>query len=112
MLSEKLRNKGILTFVSSQRSIRIPMAHGGASSVGVWAVLPNQYGDAFNYLKNKKHKIMYPLSKEEMEALEKQSKEKSIISFNRKLTRFLNFTFIVLLVVLVSFVLIKVISNA
>ncbi len=111
-LSAKLRNKGIMTFVSSPNSIRIPMRHGGASSVGVWAVLPNQYDDAFHYLKNKNHEIRHPLSEEEMEEFEKQNKENNKISFNRKSTNFLNTFFFALLVAFVGFVLFKAISSA
>lgn len=76
-ISSKLRKKGIMTFISSQNSHRISRYRSGATTVGLWIVLPEQYADAIAVLKNKNHYVSKPLSQNEMYELEKHGFNKS-----------------------------------
>lgn len=67
--SSLLEENGIATFVSSKRSIRIPLSRGGASAVGLWAVLDTQLWDAQQLLKNPNHKVEQKLSAAEINRL-------------------------------------------
>ncbi len=64
--SALLERNGIASFVSSKRSIRIPMYRGGASAVGLWAVLDEQRRDAQLLLQNPNHKVARRLSRSEI----------------------------------------------
>jgi len=111
-LSHRLRNKGIMTFVSSKKSHDLHRFRTGALNVGVWAVLPHQFQDAKELLRNKKHKVGNPLSIDEINKLERQSQESFSNSFNKLLV--ISFTGLLIsgLVALMIYVLYGVISNA
>ena len=105
-VSDRLRRKGILTFVSG-RGLQVPgvSRYSGAFKVGLWAVLPDQYEDAEILLKNRRHEPAVVLSADEMERLERESKASLSASFTRSMERFLAIVFgaaIVLLVVIVG----------
>ena len=105
-VSDRLRRKGILTFVSG-RGLQVPGAarHTGAIKIGLWAVLPNQYEDAEILLKNRRHEPSVVLSADEMEKLERESKASLSATFSRSMERILAIVFgaaIVLLVVIVG----------
>lgn len=74
-LSERLRNKGVMTYISSSKSHSMGRIQSGALRVGVWVVLESQYEDAFTLLRNKRHKANAPLTKEEMVELELTTKK-------------------------------------
>ncbi|WP_299878225.1 hypothetical protein [uncultured Cocleimonas sp.] len=81
-IANKLENKGILTFISSKRSLHQPMRLGGTLTVGLWIVLNNQYSDAVSLLKDKKHIVTSALSPEEITTLKEQSKSATFSTFN------------------------------
>ncbi len=104
-LSERLRYKGVMTFISSTRSHQIPtISRGRAPTVGLWAVLEHQYEDAFKLLSNKDHEVKEPLSFEEMDFLEAQSQKEFTKSFGHTMNKLLAVVFSALLLSLVSFV--------
>ena len=75
-LSQRLRQKGVLTYISSKQSKQFGAHQTGAVKVGVWVVLTEQENDAISLLSNKKHQVEYVLSEEQMEKLELQAKDK------------------------------------
>ena len=82
-LSERLRNKGVMTFISSKQSHGLHRYRTGALKVGVWAVLPHQFQDAAELLNNNKHKVSSPLSLQEILELESQAANSFTNSFNK-----------------------------
>ena len=63
------REKGILTHVSSRHSNSLRMIT-GATKVGLWVVLDDQYQDAIELRKNQSHRPSTTLSEDEMTELE------------------------------------------
>ncbi len=111
-LSKRLRNKGVMTFISSKRSHNLHRHRTGATKVGVWAVLPHQYEDAFILLSNKKHKLEDPLSLEEMQQLEEQTTAEFSRTINRTLETFITRALAFGLICIVSYVCYRVLINA
>jgi hypothetical protein len=72
-LSERLREKGILTHVSSVHSKQLGALVTGAVKVGVWVVLNEQVHDAKALLKNRHHNVANPLTEKDMEALDSKA---------------------------------------
>ena len=85
--ANRLRNKGILTHISSKGSYSASRAMTGAFKVGLWAVLDSQYHDACALLINPKHQVTSGLSEEELTQLESQAKEQSVRVFGKLLWR-------------------------
>ncbi len=73
-LSERLRAKGIMTHISSTNSKQLGAITTGAVKVGVWSVLNEQANDAIALLSNNKHSVENPLTEEQMQFLETESK--------------------------------------
>ncbi|MBE9516436.1 MAG: DUF2007 domain-containing protein [Proteobacteria bacterium] len=69
-LHEHLRSNGILSHLSSKNSYMLSGAKTGALRVGVWVVLDKQWSDAKALMGNTNHKVIYPLSEEEMSEME------------------------------------------
>ena len=111
-LSERLRNRGVMTFISSRRSHNLHRYRTGAFKVGVWAVLPYQFDDAIELLKNKKHKVNNPLSLQEIIELEAEAKYSYANRFNKMAVGFVTWFLILALIVLVGFVAYSMIGNA
>ena len=63
------REKGILTHVSSRHSNSLRMIT-GATKVGLWVVLDDQYQDAIELRRNQSHRPSTTLSENEMTELE------------------------------------------
>lgn len=74
---QKLRKRGIFTFVSSARSYSLSSYFTGALKVGLWAVFDNQYNDACRILAGKQCKVRHPLSEDQMVEMEILSKQRS-----------------------------------
>jgi len=66
-----LRSKGILTHTSNQSTFNVGSQARG--ELGLWSVLESQYDDAAACLFKPGHSVSYPLSEEEMQALEVSS---------------------------------------
>ena len=111
-LSERLKGKGIMVFISSSKSHRIPMTSGGSPKVGVWAVFDFQYNDAVELLTNKKHKVRQPLSFEEMKRIEAQASQEFSSKFRGALRASLTYTLAAFLLVIVAAVFYSVVINA
>lgn len=109
--SEKLRNKGLMTYISSKRSMSFGRHQTGALTVGVWVVLENQYEDAFELMKNKNHKPSNSLSVEEIEKLESKLKISLSGSIKKGLTKTLNILAVITLFSLVLIVAYQVIRS-
>jgi hypothetical protein len=69
LASLNYREKGILTQVSSRHSNSLRMIT-GATKVGLWVVLDDQYQDAIELRKNRSHRPSTTLSEDEMNQLE------------------------------------------
>ena len=69
-VSLQLREKGVLTYLSSVNSYRLSRVRTGALKVGLWVVLEKQFQDAKRLLSNPNHKPMYRLSESEMAEIE------------------------------------------
>lgn len=85
--ANQLRNKGILTHISSKGSYSASRAVTGAFKVGLWAVLDSQYHDACALLTNSKHKVTSGLSEEDLKKLETQAEKQSMRVFSKLLWR-------------------------
>lgn len=81
-LSLKLREKGILTYVSARHSRSLSSLYTGAVSSGVWVVLDVQYKDAIALLRSDHHKVENPLTESEMQELEQATKAASFSAIN------------------------------
>ncbi len=71
-LSYELRERGVLTYVSSSNSFKLSSAQTGAVKVGLWAVLDEQYQDAKSYLDNPSHKIVTAFTQEQLVEIEQE----------------------------------------
>lgn len=106
-LAERLRNKGVLTHVSSKGSQQLGSPVTGAVKVGVWVVLNEQVKDATALLTNKKHNVEHQLSEEEMRNLESKATEQMTGSINK----ILNKLAIALVSIIVMVIMFNVLSN-
>jgi len=70
----RYREKGILTYVSSRHSNSFRVIT-GATQVGLWVVLDDQYSDAVELRKNDSHQPSIRLSEEEMLQLEELGRD-------------------------------------
>ena len=109
-LAWKFREKGILTHVSSQNSHQLGSIKTGALKVGLWVVLEKQYTDAEMLHKNENHKVMYPLSEEEMLVIENEAKESFSNEISISYTKVANKAMILALFGLIAFVSYQVIN--
>ena len=108
-LSDRLKGKGVFTFISSSRSHSSGRFATGALKVGFWAVLEDQHEDAVSLLTNKKHIVKQPLKIDEMVQLEKEAAHRMQIGINNKFQKLLTWgligsIFVFALAVLVSIV--------
>lgn len=81
-VSERIRRAGVMTVITSKRSHNLSRFRTGALNVGLWAVFDDQYEDAVQLLKNRKHKPSRVISLEEMNELDIAAKEQ--IAFSSK----------------------------
>lgn len=79
-VSERIRLAGVMTVITSKRSHNLSRTRTGALNVGLWAVFDDQYADAVQLLKNKKHSPGRVIPLEKMEELESVAKEQFAIS--------------------------------
>jgi len=79
-----LLGKGILV-KSTDDFINIPIRKSVAKNIkrGIFVVLNYQYDDAYQLLRNKKHKVSKPLSGEQMDLIESKSKKQFFILSQR-----------------------------
>ena len=92
---DKLRKRGILTYISSKGSNNLSSIYTGAFKVGLWAVLDNQYHDACKILTKKQCKVRYPLSEDQMVEIEINNKKEAPSIILRALLKFLVFVIVV-----------------
>jgi len=67
-----LRSRGIATHVTDMTSLRLNLAHQGRYRAAVWAVLPEQAGDAAALLENPDHRAASALNEHEFKRLEQE----------------------------------------
>ena len=72
-----LREKGILTHISSARSYNLSGYVTGAFKVGLWSIFDNQYHDACLLLAGDQCIVRHPLTEEQMVELDSVSKRQS-----------------------------------
>ncbi len=71
-LLTRLRNKGIVAYLSSANSYMLSRVRTGALKVGLWVVLDKQYHDAKALIRNPQHIPSHSLTEEEMQHIEKE----------------------------------------
>jgi hypothetical protein len=111
-LSQRLRNKGILTYISSKQSRSLSSLYTGVFKTGVWVVLETQHQDAFALLKSSRHKVANPLTEPEMQELERSAKEFSSISINNSTGKALTYLMVIIMAVFALGVLYSYSTNA
>ncbi len=79
----RLRQRGILTHISSKHSFSTSGYITGAFEVGLWAILDSQYQDACAYLSDENHEITSGLTEEEMVQFEAKANQSSYNVFNK-----------------------------
>ena len=79
-ICSKLRNAGILAYVSSAQSYMLSRVKTGALKVGLWIILDDQFEDAKELLRNPKYKPKVVLTEQEMIDLEIEAKQAKIAS--------------------------------
>ena len=67
--SMRLEQKGIATFVSSRRTMNIPLGAIGMPTVGLWVVLDDQFDDANALLFDPDHEVAHALSFDEIQKI-------------------------------------------
>ena len=98
--AEKLRKRGILTFISSRHANSFSGVSTGAVKVGLWVVLDKQYSDAEKIITGKQCKVKSPLTESQMQSLEKNGK----VVFDRLLIKVFEKTMLIFMIFLaVSF---------
>ena len=84
LLSERLREAGIITHLSGVSSHMLSASRTGALKIGVWVVLDKQFKDAEILMDNPNHTPAFLLSSDEMKELELKAYENGINS-NQKI---------------------------
>lgn len=70
-----LRSCGIATHVTDMTSLRLNLAHQGRYRAALWAVLPDQAGDAAALLEDPEHRAASALNDHEFRRLEGEGAE-------------------------------------
>lgn len=109
-LAWELRQKGILTHISSKRSYQLGRIRTGVFKVGLWVVLDKQFNDAKKLLKNPNHVIGFKLSEEEMLTLEKEAEASFSRDISGLFTKSANWIMTLVLLAIIGFISYKVIN--
>lgn len=98
-ISDKLKAKGILTYILSDETKNIipNKTIMGVISVGVWVVMDYQYEDAERVLENPDHVVVRPLSPVEMKLLARDQRPR----FSTKTQNLIKWTVKVFFVVVI-----------
>ena len=111
-VSSRIRRAGVMTVVTSKRSYNLSRIRTGAFKVGLWVVFDDQYDDAIQLLKNRKHKPERIIPPGEMAELERTANEHFTFAGKRFLEKAATIIFGGALVALLMYVAVGLINDA
>ncbi len=83
IISESLRERGVMTAVTSVDSQRLGRTRTGSLKVGLWVMFEEQLNDAVQLLENPDHQLVYKIPLDEMRRIEAEAKIRHEKSLNR-----------------------------
>ncbi len=104
IISSSLREKGVMTKVTSADSQRLGRFKSGSIKVGLWVMFEEQFIDAVEILKNPDHELEYKIPVDEMHRIETEAKTKHENGLNRIIEKGATYFFGAVLIILVIYV--------
>lgn len=112
IISVSLRERGVMTTVTSADSQRLGRFKSGSLKMGLWVMFEEQLNDAVQLLKNPEHEPEHCIPLDQMHRIETEAKVRHEKSFSKIFEKSFTYIFASGLLVLIVYVIIGIISEA